>query len=93
MSGYFTALYLRYVEDLLLAVIVTGGGSKTGVQPRGSVRFIGETQFAAGVWVGVALDTAEGKNDGSVNGQRYFKCKPRRGLFVRHEKLQLDEVR
>ena len=59
------------------------GGTKSGV-----VVFIGPTQFAAGEWVGVELDSAVGKNDGSVNGVRYFKCKPLYGVFAKAAKLQ-----
>ncbi|TQS37951.1 hypothetical protein Golomagni_01555 [Golovinomyces magnicellulatus] len=49
----------------------------------GVVRFLGETEFAAGVWVGVELDSAIGKNDGSVQNKRYFKCEIGRGIFLR----------
>ncbi len=48
-----------------------------------TVQFVGQTQFAAGGWIGVVLDNATGKNDGSVQGQRYFDCLPRHGMFVR----------
>ena len=58
------------------------GGTKSGV-----VVFIGPTQFAAGEWVGVELDDAVGKNDGSVNGVRYFACKPLHGVFAKAAKL------
>mmetsp|Transcript_8034 Transcript_8034/g.20265 ORF Transcript_8034/g.20265 Transcript_8034/m.20265 type:complete len:124 (+) Transcript_8034:120-491(+) len=34
-------------------------------------------------WVGVELDTAVGKHDGSVNGVRYFTCPDNCGLFVK----------
>jgi hypothetical protein len=35
----------------------------------GIVRFIGPTQFKAGTWAGIELDTVGlGKNDGSVDG-------------------------
>jgi len=58
------------------------GGTKSGV-----VAFIGPTQFAAGEWVGIELDSAVGKNDGSVNGVRYFTCKPLYGVFAKAAKL------
>ena len=48
-----------------------------------SVHFIGETNFATGDWIGVVLDDATGKNDGTVQGQRYFECLPGHGMFVR----------
>lgn len=53
----------------------------------GTVRFSGETQFAAGTWVGVELDAPEGKNDGTVQEVRYFECAPQHGLFTRPEKV------
>lgn len=55
----------------------------------GTVRFLGETQFAAGKWAGIELENAEGKNNGSVDGVAYFKCKPKHGLFVRPSKLTI----
>jgi len=58
------------------------GGTKPGV-----VVFVGPTQFAAGEWVGVELDAAVGKNDGSVNGVRYFTCEPLHGVFAKAAKL------
>nr|XP_042901617.1 kinesin-like protein KIF13A isoform X1 [Parasteatoda tepidariorum] len=59
--------------------------NKTGV-----VAYLGPTNFAAGPWAGVELDTPTGKNDGTVNGTRYFECKPRFGIFVRPDKLVVD---
>ncbi|KAI1341829.1 CAP-Gly domain-containing protein [Xylariaceae sp. FL0016] len=49
----------------------------------GVVRFVGQTQFAPGSWVGVELEDNSGKNDGSTHGQRYFDCSPGKGLFVK----------
>lgn len=47
------------------------------------VRFVGQTSFAVGDWVGVELEDDSGKNDGSVQGEQYFECSPGRGMFVR----------
>lgn len=48
-----------------------------------SVQFVGNTHFATGDWVGVVFDEALGKNDGSVQGQRYFDCPAGHGMFIR----------
>lgn len=50
------------------------------------VRYIGFTEFADGMWLGVELRRPNGKNDGSVQGKRYFTCKPSYGLFIKPEK-------
>ncbi|KAI0384905.1 CAP-Gly domain-containing protein [Hypomontagnella monticulosa] len=47
------------------------------------VRYVGQTHFAIGDWVGVELEDDSGKNDGAVQGERYFDCSPGRGMFVR----------
>ena len=50
-------------------------------------RFMGATEFAAGEWAGVELDTATGKNDGTVGEKRYFECRPKFGLFAPMHKV------
>ncbi|CAG5135937.1 unnamed protein product, partial [Candidula unifasciata] len=62
-------------------------GSKPGI-----LRFIGETDFAKGVWAGVELDEPLGKNDGAVAGKRYFDCKPLHGLFAPIHKISLADL-
>eukprot|EP00742_Colponemidia_sp_Colp-10_P007349 GILJ01007910.1.p1 GENE.GILJ01007910.1~~GILJ01007910.1.p1 ORF type:complete len:1278 (-),score=327.26 GILJ01007910.1:105-3938(-) len=56
---------------------------------KGYVRFYGPTQFAAGIWVGVELDDADGKNNGTVQDISYFDCEQAHGLFVRPALVQL----
>jgi dynactin 1 len=47
------------------------------------VRFVGTTHFAPGDWIGIELDEPTGKNDGSVQGERYFDCDQGYGMFIR----------
>ena len=42
---------------------------------RGTVRFCGVTSFSPGKWIGIELDEPKGKNDGNVQGVKYFTCK------------------
>ncbi|XP_047183312.1 dynactin subunit 1 isoform X3 [Scophthalmus maximus] len=60
-----------------------------GKGQRGTVAYIGNTLFASGKWVGVILDEAKGKNDGTVQGKRYFTCEENQGIFVRQSQIQL----
>ena len=70
------------LDDFIIGDRVFVSGSKPGY-----IAFLGETQFAPGEWAGVVLDEIIGKNDGSVNGVKYFQCEPRRGVFCRISKL------
>ena len=54
----------------------------------GVVRFFGGTSFASGEWVGVELDTPDGRNDGSKNGTAYFSCEADHGIFVRKSQVR-----
>lgn len=69
---------------------VTAGSALSG-HKNGVIRFAGATSFAPGEWIGIALDTPEGKNDGSVAGKRYFECQEKYGLFVRRAQCKLEE--
>ncbi|ETO10076.1 hypothetical protein RFI_27301, partial [Reticulomyxa filosa] len=53
----------------------------------GTVRFIGPVNFDEGIWYGIELDEKNGKNDGSINQIRYFKCPNPYGVFVKEEEL------
>ena len=54
----------------------------------GTVRYIGPVDFADGVWLGLELKAGVGKNDGSVQGRRYFSAKTNHGLLVRPSKVR-----
>jgi tubulin-folding cofactor B len=65
---------------------------------RGVVLHIGavpEIPGGAGPWIGIALDEPTGKNDGSITdkatGEKrvYFECKPKHGVFVRPERVEV----
>ncbi|KAJ1678166.1 hypothetical protein EV182_004639, partial [Spiromyces aspiralis] len=65
-------------------------GSRVEAQGKvGVVRFVGTTEFSPGQWVGIELATPEGKNDGFVQGKRYFHCNPNHGIFVRPSQVRL----
>lgn len=60
---------------------------------RGIARYVGLTQFAKGIWVGVELSESEGpsgNNDGTVKGVAYFRCPPARGIFVRPQMVKVE---
>ncbi|CUM64321.1 uncharacterized protein PRCAT00001921001 [Priceomyces carsonii] len=63
----------------------------------GIVKFVGPTEFAQGTWIGIELDQHVGRNDGSVNGIRYFTCVKQdknHGIFAKEEIVStVDEHR
>uniref|UniRef100_A0A673XPF3 Dynactin subunit 1 n=1 Tax=Salmo trutta TaxID=8032 RepID=A0A673XPF3_SALTR len=59
-----------------------------GKGQRGTVAYVGATLFATGKWVGVILDEPKGKNDGTVQGKRYFQCDENCGIFVRQSQVR-----
>nr|VZH96704.1 unnamed protein product [Spirometra erinaceieuropaei] len=63
--------------------------SLTDKNVKGTVAFLGATQFSAGKWVGVVLDEPVGKNNGTVQGKRYFDCEENFGIFVRPTQVSL----
>ena len=58
----------------------------------GEVLFVGQTSFAPGLWIGVQLDAPVGKNDGSVQGKRYFHAEPNYGVFVRPSQVDVAGI-
>lgn len=55
-------------------------------------RFLGRTNFSDGVWVGLELSQASGRNDGVVKGRRYFTCKPGHGIMLKPNRVSLRGV-
>ncbi|XP_062322769.1 kinesin-like protein KIF13A isoform X2 [Osmerus eperlanus] len=53
----------------------------------GTVHYVGGVEFAKGIWVGVELDLAVGKHNGTVQGRVYFRCAPSHGVFVKPSRL------
>ncbi|CAG4935279.1 unnamed protein product [Parnassius apollo] len=74
-------------EAKLAASVVVGARCEVRVpqQPRrrATVRYNGPLDGAHGIWIGVQYDEPLGKNDGQVNGKRYFTCPPNHGGFVK----------
>uniref|UniRef100_A0A8D3DN32 Dynactin subunit 1 n=1 Tax=Scophthalmus maximus TaxID=52904 RepID=A0A8D3DN32_SCOMX len=82
MTGFSFSSFFSQIGS---TVEVTGKGQ------RGTVAYIGATLFASGKWVGVILDEPKGKNDGTVQGKRYFTCEENHGIFVRQSQIQVVE--
>ncbi|KAJ5070745.1 ras guanine nucleotide exchange factor i-related [Anaeramoeba ignava] len=53
-----------------------------------TVRYKGETQFAPGNWIGIELAEPNGKSNGTIDGVKYFDCKPNHGLFVKESQIK-----
>ncbi|XP_076067204.1 dynactin subunit 1-like isoform X5 [Oratosquilla oratoria] len=58
-----------------------------GKGTQGVVAYVGNTHFSQGKWIGVILDEAKGKNNGTVQGKSYFQCEDSFGIFVRQSQL------
>ncbi|KAF1951074.1 hypothetical protein CC80DRAFT_597707 [Byssothecium circinans] len=56
---------------------------KTANNRQGTVRYIGPVTGKPDTWVGLELDGPEGKNNGIVQGERYFDCAPLHGIFTK----------
>lgn len=70
-------------------------GLRCSVSPgdrRGEVCFIGMVDgLAGGYWIGVKLDEPLGRNDGSINGRKYFDADPNCGVFARPDNVKVGD--
>ncbi|KAJ3150129.1 hypothetical protein HK101_001987 [Irineochytrium annulatum] len=57
----------------------------------GTVKFVGTASFKPGYWVGVEYDEPVGKHDGSIAGVSYFTSKPKHGVFVRPNRVEVGD--
>merc|ERR1712228_259306 len=79
-------------ESTLLRVTVGDIVNVKSLKCRGVIRFIGPTKFKSNIiWYGIQLEEAKGKNNGSVDGVKYFQCYPKFGIFVKEEKIEIIE--
>lgn len=61
---------------------------------RGQVKYVGKIENLDGgkqMWVGVEFDEPVGKNDGSLDGVRYFTAKAGYGSFVSPKKVEVGD--
>lgn len=65
----------------------------TGFERRGNVAYVGQVDKIpqGGIWVGVRLDEPTGKNDGSIEGTKYFDAGANHGIFVRPSRVTIGD--
>lgn len=55
----------------------------------GEVAYVGNVHYAKGLFVGVVVPSGAGKNNGTIKGKSYFKCRSGQGLMVRASDVKL----
>jgi len=72
-----------------------GSRCLVGGERRGEVAFIGSVKEIqngqGGIWVGVRLDEPMGKNNGTIEGTRYFQAGEKCGVFVKPNRLEVGD--
>nr|CCA17775.1 tubulinspecific chaperone C putative [Albugo laibachii Nc14] len=65
---------------------------RASIRRYGVIAYTGPvSSLPEGVWIGVRLDQASGRNDGTAEGIRYFDCHDCHGIFVRPENIRFIE--
>jgi len=86
------------MNDPLTSTLGIQSGARCRLLPdtdarRGTVKYIGDVPEVPGLgaWIGVELDEPTGKNDGTINGKEYWPCRPKHGVFVRPERVEVGD--
>lgn len=82
-EAYQDVVVLRQPHKMSNLALTVGQTVQLNDGRKAVIRFHGTTAFAPGEWVGIELEAATGKNDGSVKGDRYFHCEANHGMFLR----------
>lgn len=64
---------------------------KSKGKQRGEVKYVGNVSFQPNIWIGIQLDLPYGKNDGSVEGQKYFECPKNFGVFAKPDTVEVGD--
>lgn len=56
---------------------------------KGTVKYMGPVEGLAVDQLGIHLDQAKGKNDGSHGGKKYFDCPPGYGVFATYTQVKV----
>jgi len=56
------------------------------------VKYVGHTDFAPGIWVGLEIKNPKGKHNGIVKERRYFTCKEGHGVMVKPRTLSVHGI-
>lgn len=62
------------------------------LQEMAVVKYVGRTDFAGGIWLGLELRNPKGKHDGQVNGRRYFQTKALHGIMIRPKMVSVHGI-
>ncbi|XP_061453369.1 tubulin-folding cofactor B isoform X2 [Rhineura floridana] len=86
----------KLAEEKALAEAISVGARcevRAAGQPskRGTVMYVGLTEFKPGYWIGIKYDEPLGKHDGSVDGKQYFECLPKYGAFVKPRNVTMGD--
>eukprot|EP01084_Bolivina_argentea_P079212 143719_1 len=81
---------INIIDSGAIRVMVGDRIRVESINCNGIVRYIGKPMGKKGIWYGVELDEAKGKNKGMVGDRTYFNCKDDCGIFVRARNISTD---